>query len=245
MDLRIPVVPVLVTALFLGAGALAITWKPAPPPPPPPYKATPDDELAAKRALGLLLVLGSPPAPEPVPEAVPWDPDLALRVVSAAKKYLAQRPPSAFRDDCSGYVSAIYSEAGIPMDGHVRSLWDMAEQMGALHWDRPRPGDLVFFDDSYDTDHDGDWDDPLTHVGVVLQVFPDGHLIYANGGTSRGRVTGVMDTERSWMRDDEVGERVNTYVREPAWDDPPGAQYLAGALWAGYARPSVGQNWLE
>ena len=34
----------------------------------------------------------------------------------------------------------------------------------------PRPGDLAFFDDTYDANHDGRTNDPLTHVAVVLSV---------------------------------------------------------------------------
>src|SRR5208337_912342 len=36
--------------------------------------------------------------------------------------------------------------------------------------DYPLPGDIIFWDNTYDADGDARWDDPLSHVGMVVRV---------------------------------------------------------------------------
>jgi hypothetical protein len=164
-------------------------------------------------------------------------------VVAAAEQYLRRMAPG-FRDDCSGFVSAVFTKAGAPMDGRVASIWDLAADNDALHWDGPKVGDLVFFDDTHDRNHNGRWDDELTHIGVVLDVEDDGRAVFAHGGTSRGRVTGFIDLEQYWVHRDEHGVIRNSYIREPEGWDPADATYLAGELWVAFATVDPTYDWL-
>jgi hypothetical protein len=228
-------------------GGAAWSMQPAPEPIPAPSTPSQREQQAIAGALGVGQVLvglaTAPPAPKMT--APPADPAFGRKVAQAARAYLRHRPPWTFRDDCSGYVSAVFTAAGAPMDGRVQSIYELAVAHHALHWDHPRVGDLLFFDDTWDRDSNADYDDELTHIGVVIDVAPDGRATYANGGTSRGRTTGTIDIDRPWVHRDADGSMVNSYVREPAADDPPDAQYLAGELWVAFATVDPADDWLD
>lgn len=238
MRIVVPV-PHLVGALALIGSVGALLW-PRTTPPAPPQRT--EAELEALRdvqqAIQLLALAAS------APEADPADTTFGRRAAQAARAYLLKRPPG-FRDDCSGYVSAIMTRAGAPMDGVVASIWDLAVEHDALHWDEvPAVGDLVFFDDTHDRDHDGEWNDALTHIGLVIDVDPEGVATFAHGGTSRGRTTGRIDVRRPSLNRED-GRVVNSYVREPEPWDPAGSPYLAGELWVAWATVDPALDWLR
>lgn len=156
-------------------------------------------------------------------------------VVEAARHWL-KATPRGFRNDCSGFVMAVLDRAGMPLSGSTRTFYELARADGLLHRRKePRPGDLAFFDDTYDRDRDRRTDDPLSHVAVVLSVDPDGTITLAHGGTSRGRTTLVMNLHRPSQRTDDTGKEINDYLRARRASDPPGTKYLAGELWRAFA----------
>jgi hypothetical protein len=169
--------------------------------------------------------------------------ETGLRIASAAR-LLYTRPLGGFRDDCSGFASAALSLAGVAADGTVATLYDRAIANDALRWSDPRPGDLVFFDDTHDRDDDGGGGDALTHVGIVVDVDPDGVTHFLQAGTRRGRTDGVIDVERPSMHRDADGKLVNSYLRAPRSWDASETAYLAGELWAGFGRVDAGHDWL-
>jgi hypothetical protein len=181
-------------------------------------------------------------APVPASERTPPErtprrtPDLGAEIAEAAAYYLSHRP-KGFRDDCSGFVSAALARVGLDRSGSTASLWEAAQQEGLTHHRKdPSPGDVAFFDDTYDRDHDGKWNDPLSHVAVVLEVARDGAILLAHGGTSQGRTTLHMNLRRPHDRTDpDTGEVVNDYLRRKTTHDPPGAKYLSAELWRGFA----------
>jgi hypothetical protein len=158
------------------------------------------------------------------------------RIADAARYYLDHRP-RGFRDDCSGFVSAALARAGITLSGSTASLWELAREMGAIHHRKlPEPGDIAFFDDTYDRNHDGRVNDELSHVAVVLEVHADGDILLAHGGTSHGRTTLHMNLKRPSERTDaKTGDVLNDYLRRQSSSDPGGAKYLSGELWRGFA----------
>src|SRR5689334_19383010 len=109
-----------------------------------------------------------PPAPEPT---VQGDPAASVetrwRVVASARRLLGQAtvrwPGQTFPDDCSGLVLGVYASVGVPLTGSARpgdngvtAVWRWTSARGRLfRTGRPDPGDLVFFHDTYDRDHDG------------------------------------------------------------------------------------------
>ncbi len=141
-----------------------------------------------------------------------------------------------FRYDCSGLVDAAHRAAGIDLGmRNTRALWELAEREG-LAWRRPsaRPGDVVFFDDTYDRNGNGRLDDSLTHAAVVERVAPDGTLTLVHLG-SRGVVRIAMNALRPHDHVDATGRVINDFLRVRRPGDPPGTAYLAAELWRGSA----------
>ena len=59
----------------------------------------------------------------------------------------------------------------MPMEGNTRSLWEWASDRNLVHHKKKaRLGDLVFFDNTYDRNRNGRWDDPLSHIAIVIAI---------------------------------------------------------------------------
>ena len=162
-----------------------------------------------------------------------------LRITAAQSgEHLLTHTPRGYRSDCSGFVSAAYTKAGLSMDETVQSLWERSRSDWRLHKRRkPKPGDIAFFDNTYDRNHNQRWDDKLTHVALVLEVARDGTVLLAHDGTSRGRVTFAMNLKQRHEHAADSGEVLNAFLRRKSQRDPARARYLAGELWRGFGRP--------
>lgn len=199
--------------------------RPDSPPPPAPESRTP--RQPAPR-----------PAPEPQPPSEPRRRDgFGDQLADAAEHYL-HHTPRGFRNDCSGFVMAAYDRAGHPIVGNTRSLWATAKDDKRTHRKkRPDPGDLVFFDDTYDRNGNGKRDDELTHIGVVLAVDDDGTITVAHGGTSKGRTLLYMNLYTPDVRRDPEGAVRNDYLRARRRGESENEKFLAGELFRGFASP--------
>lgn len=235
---------------LLGVLALGALVQPRPVAPPQPRADAPDPERdALVRDIGVALRLvmasqacaGGDTGCQEDPHPGPASP-LQRRIAQAARRALATGTPG-FRDDCSGFVSAVLTAAGVPADGDTSRFFDLALEHGTLHHDPiPQVGDLVFFDDTHDRNRDGLWNDPLSHIGVVVDVSPEGVATFAHAGLGSGRALGVLDTRHPDVTHLD-GERVNTGLRNARPGDPAGSRYNAGALWVGFAHVEAGQDW--
>ena len=132
-----------------------------------------------------------------------------------------------YRYDCSGMVAAAYAAGGArELRGGSRDLYAAAEADGLLHTrPRPLPGDVAFFDNTYDRNRNGRRDDPLTHVGVVESVSADGTITVVHLGSK-----GVRRLQMNLERPDDPA--VNSALR--ATRDRDGGPVLAGELWRGF-----------
>lgn len=230
---------------LLGAGiglvALAATWAlwprvfPPEPPPAPPRLADVAAEPEVQDMARVLLLLDAVARCQAAGDCDPLGP-FRSSVVAEARDQL-ELPDPDFRDDCSGYVSAVFTAVGVPMDGIVVSIWDSAVRYDALHWGLPHPGDLVFFEHTYDRELD-----ERTHIGIVLAVEADGTATFAHAGTSSGRQLGRINTFRPSVYQ-EGGRTLNSYLREPEPGDDPTQGYLAGELFTAFATVSPDQDW--
>jgi hypothetical protein len=144
-------------------------------------------------------------------------------------------------DDCTGVVRIAYESAGIELmagAGHVGNngvthIYQRAKRAGALHKDHPKPGDIVFFRETYDRDRDGRRDG-LTHVGIVERVGPDGTISFIHRG-SKGVARVRMNLRQPHVhRARGSKEVVNDYLRRASADS---RAYLTGELFAGFASP--------
>lgn len=183
----------------------------------------------------------TPPRADPPRRADPArrpPPDGDPAIADAARHLLAHRPPSTFRDDCSGFVCAVLDRAGIEASGSTASLWTDAEREGRVHRrPRPSPGDLVFWDDTWDRNGNGRRDDPLTHVGVVVEIEADGTIVMAHRGTSSGRSTLRMNLDQPDVHMAGDGRTLNDILRARMPRDPADLPVLTGQLFRGFARP--------
>ncbi|ADN03109.1 CHAP domain-containing protein [Spirochaeta thermophila] len=107
-----------------------------------------------------------------------------------------------FTMDCTGVVLAVYYAAGIDLSAEfsryegngVRRLYLTMKSHGLLYFTRtPQPGDLIFWDDTYDANGDGRMNDPLTHVGMVVESHSDGTVVYIHHNYRRGIVLEYMN----------------------------------------------------
>lgn len=149
-----------------------------------------------------------------------------------------------FRSDCSGFVCAVYEAHGVKLPHssqptpRVSSSQSMylaaAENLRMYTKGVPRPGDLVFFRDTYDANRDGRINDDVTHVGLVESVEPGGTVVvlhFASGRVKRGRLN-LTSPDRHKSPDGRV---LNDFLRRKRADDPKKARYLAGELFVSYA----------
>jgi cell wall-associated NlpC family hydrolase len=107
-----------------------------------------------------------------------------------------------FRIDCTGVVQAIYWGAGIDLVEPLRNysgngvarLYAYLEEMEFLKGGSdPLPGDLIFWDDTYDRNENGKVDDPFTHVGMVVSIDGEGNLEYIHHNYRRGIILERMN----------------------------------------------------
>jgi cell wall-associated NlpC family hydrolase len=143
-----------------------------------------------------------------------------------------------YTDDCTGFVRWSYSAAGVELfpergrtgENGVQAIHRKAKLARALHWRAPRPGDLVFFRETYDKNRDGRRNDGLTHVGIVEEIESDGTVVYLHRA-GKGIVRSRLNPGRpSWHT--RNGKVWNDYVRGK---QPGSRAYLSGELFAGYA----------
>ena len=145
--------------------------------------------------------------------------------------------------DCAGVTRAIYLSQGHDLyegsggNGHangVRLIYDHVRKHGHIHrGPAVRPGDLVFFDNTWDFNEDGMLNDPLTHVGIVEEVERDGTVVFIS------RVSNAIERYRMNLHAPNAaqgldGRILNDYLRRKKARDPRGTAYLTGQLFAGF-----------
>ncbi len=174
----------------------------------------------------------------PPADAPPVDP--IQRMLSAARAGLGKR---GGREgiDCSTFVRAAYSAAGVdlyaeasPRDNGVQAIRRYVRRHGRLHRRRqPAPGDLVFFDNSYDRNRNRLLDDRLTHVGIVEEVLPDGTALVLHS-TNHGVVREPMNLRRPHASRGAGGEPINAVLRRRTSHDSPRTPRFMAELFAGF-----------
>jgi hypothetical protein len=151
-----------------------------------------------------------------------------------------------FNLDCTGTVLAIYWYAGIDLardfDKHegngVMRLYRSLESEELIYQTLvPLPGDVVFWDNTYDRNEDGRFNDSLTHVGMVIEAGDDGSVAYVHLNYHRGIVI-----ERMNLRDPEVNQKlvrgeirvVNSPMRLQEQGKPHPPRWLSGQLYRSF-----------
>jgi len=236
----------LVTLIAGGlvlTSAPALMWHASWSTPPAPTSEPMAEDLGHVMLALQIASLAAVAEPEGTAVEAAVDRSFGLRTARTAEEQLG-RPVAGFRDDCSGYVSAVMSAHGLETDGRVITIYERAVANDAIHWDlAPIAGDLVFFDDTHDRNHNGRLDDDLTHIGIVLDVEPDGTVVFGHAGLSSGRGIGRLNLYTPGQRYNADGDVINSVLRSPTAWDPDGTVHLAGDLFAGFARVDPSLDW--
>ncbi len=116
------------------------------------------------------------------------------RIIESARYFFRKQPKKfvvrgkRFNFDCSGFVLAVLYRSGINLSkamaqaglkSGVQDIYVITKSVGKIHRGKPRAGDFVFFDRTYDANKNGKYDDPLTHIGIVEGIRKrDGTVIF-------------------------------------------------------------------
>ena len=145
-----------------------------------------------------------------------------------------------YRDDCTGAVLAVYAGAGINLGARfhryrgngVARLYEMM-RVHRLYFPAaadvvPEPGDIVFFDNTWDRNGNRRWDDDLTHMGLVVAVHRNGTISYLHNHVRRGVIVEQMNLRRPDVR------RLNAPMRLRGSPRDGSGRWLASHLVRGF-----------
>ncbi len=211
---------------------------------------------AAKRLFGymvlLFLVCGSPaPADNAAAAGAPAKPpqsDPVEKLVDAQILLLLTQETAvddhAYPLDCTGTVMAAYEIAGAGLfeqfvavaGGGVARLYTIARDHELLRRSGiPQPGDVLFWDNTFDANGDGQFNDELTHAGLVLATHNDGSIEYVHHNYRRGIVVERMNLLFPEVFRDGDGTLVNSPMRMAGHRYMNPDKWLASHLFRGYA----------
>jgi len=123
----------------------------------------------------------------------------ANRLIGAEKLFVKNR---SFNMDCSGTVMAIYWYAGIDLaksfplysGSGTERIYKYLDDRGLLYQTMlPAPGDIIFWDNTYDKNENGKTDDYLTHMGMVVNVDDKGNIEYIHENYRKGIILANMN----------------------------------------------------
>lgn len=107
-----------------------------------------------------------------------------------------------FNLDCSGVVMAVYYRSGIDLQSYIKTYTGGGVQRlyafmndEQLLYKQPQlaPGDMLFWDNTYDKNDDGKKNDTLTHVGMVVYADEEGNIQYIHHNYRLGIVLAKMN----------------------------------------------------
>ncbi len=146
----------------------------------------------------------------------------------------------SFTYDCSGTILAIYYYAGIDLQKRfgrysgsgVARIYAIMRADGLLYsTSYPEVGDIIFWDNTYDANGNGKWDDELTHAGMVVDVTPDGEITFIHENYAEGIVLGKMNLFYPAVATrEEAGALVVVNSPMRMRGQPPGPGIWAGQL---------------
>lgn len=175
------------------------------------------------------------------------DKDLGAALARSAMAMVGKDKPAVggkeFRRDCSGLIMAIYAGAGCYAgkstvgSGGTAFLYERCKAEGRLFRKSrdPEPGDLVFFDNTYDRNRNKKCDDWLSHVGIVVAVDEDGTVTFVHWGKG-GAKESRMNLKHPGIARSDSGKEWNNEVRPRSRKDRGCVRHLASDLFRGFCR---------
>ena len=161
------------------------------------------------------------------------------KLLESAEKYIGKTEgPLASGErsyclDCSGLMLAVYYDAGIDLekcysgyDGNgVRRLYScLRDNKLIFNSKTPMVGDLIFWDNTYDRNEDGQFNDYFAHTGMVVDIDSDGTITYVHHNYRQG----IIYEQMNLLHPDDT--RLNSPMRMRGSPPAPNGQYLASHL---------------
>jgi hypothetical protein len=148
-----------------------------------------------------------------------------------------------FSWDCTGVVLSIYWYAGIDLSrdfkkfsgNGVTRIYKTLQRDDLLYsTTTPLVGDIIFWDNTYDEPGAEGKPNPLSHVGMVLDVQADGTITYVHHNVRSGIVTEHMNLRAPDVRtmlDNGRVKVINSPLRLAVAGKPHDANWLSGQLY--------------
>lgn len=150
-----------------------------------------------------------------------------------------------YPSDCTGVVRAAYAFADIDLayrfgryEGNgVRRVYLTLHDQGLLYGTSyPVPGDIIFWDNTWDANGNKLADDELTHLGLVVATEPDGSISYLHYHYRLGPTVEAMNLLHPDIDVAKDGRQINAALRMRGSPPGPGsnAAQLLRAFGKGY-----------
>lgn len=157
-----------------------------------------------------------------------------------------------FTSDCIGFVRYVYYLSGIDLmevygngRGGVSSLYNglVAKRFVYTNVMPLSLGDLIFFDNTYDVNRNGKWDDPLSHVAIVIDVDSHGTITYVHHSPRKGvsvdYLNLVYPQTHAFRRRDKSLKVINSYLRINRGENYPRENYISSTFFRAFAHIPV------
>ncbi len=154
------------------------------------------------------------------------------------KKVIHGKNGTVFHYDCSGFIQAVYSYLDISFTDPVArqtqfqslNIYKYCKKNGTVFIGTlPKPGDIIFFDNTYDRNKNNRLDDRITHVGLVERVQTNHTITFIHVTTRKGIIRGYINTVKPTVHiaDNSI---INSFLRARRSGDTAKTRYLAGEL---------------
>lgn len=158
-----------------------------------------------------------------------------------------------FTSDCIGFVRYVYYKAGVDLTkifengrGGVSSLYLGMKRRNLIYLSgMPAIGDLIFFDNTYDVNRDGKWNDSLTHIGIVTGFGKHKTIIfihYASGVVKEDRLNLYYPNTYAFRQKNGTLYVINSHLRENRKEGYERKAYLASSFFRCFGRIEVREN---
>lgn len=172
-------------------------------------------------------------------------------VIRAAKEsigmeYVPSWKGKHFTSDCIGFIRYIYYKAGFDLNaaygigrGGVSSLYDgLLKRDFVFQSNTAAPGDLIFFDNTYDINRNGLWDDPLSHIGIISGIGSHNTLFYihfAGYGVAEDRINLFYPNTHAFRQNNGKLYVINSFLRIDRGEGFEKKQYVASSFYRAFA----------
>ncbi len=162
---------------------------------------------------------------------------LRNNLVVTAKSYFGART----RYDCSGLINKIMLKNNITIfkkqavihrgDNGVKIIFNTLRKYHKIfkNYRRLKPGDLIFFDNTYDKNRNNRYDDKFTHIAMVLSVAKDGTVKFIHS-SNRGIRIDYLNVRYKHRHTNSKGKILNSFLRRKKRRDSRRIKYLTGEL---------------